>query len=130
MANSRRNTYVSSATDLLSQQLIDIESAFNNLSFAFKEDLENLRENLSKFSVTLFGRTMAGKSTLMEILTNGDGLSIGNGAQRTYCRKKEFKISIEEKIGVAHIPMDGLPPYILTRIRLAQQFARIVITDQ
>ena len=45
--------YVSSATDLLSQQLIDIESAFNNLSFAFKEDLENLRENLSKFSVTL-----------------------------------------------------------------------------
>lgn len=40
------------------------------------------------------------------------------------------KISIEEKIGVAHIPMDGLPPYILTRIRLAQQFARIVITDQ
>lgn len=75
--------YVSSATDLLSQQLIDIESAFNNLSFAFKEDLENLRENLSKFSVTLFGRTMAGKSTLMEILTNGDGLSIGNGAQRT-----------------------------------------------
>lgn len=75
--------YVSSATDLLSQQLIDIESAFNNLSFAFKEDLENLRENLSKFSMTLFGRTMAGKSTLMEILTNGDGLSIGNGAQRT-----------------------------------------------
>ena len=75
--------YVSSATDLLSQQLVDIESAFSGLSFAFKEDLENLRENLSKFSVTLFGRTMAGKSTLMEILTNGDGLSIGNGAQRT-----------------------------------------------
>ena len=75
--------YVSSATDLLSQQLVEIETAFNNLSFAFKEDLENLRENLSKFSITLFGRTMAGKSTLMEILTQGNGESIGTGAQRT-----------------------------------------------
>jgi GTP-binding protein EngB required for normal cell division len=75
--------YVSSATDLLSQQLVEIKTAFNNLSFAFKEDLENLRENLSKFSITLFGRTMAGKSTLMEILTEGDGESIGHGAQRT-----------------------------------------------
>lgn len=54
-----------------------------NLSFAFKEDLQNLRNNLSKFSITLFGRTMAGKSTLMEILTEGDGKSIGTGAQRT-----------------------------------------------
>lgn len=75
--------YVSSATDLLSQQLIDIEAAINNLSFAFKEDLQNLKENLSKFSITLFGKTMAGKSTLMEILTEGDGKSIGLGAQRT-----------------------------------------------
>ena len=80
---NRSPCYVSSATDLLSQQLIEIESAFNNLSFAFKEDLENLRQNLSSFSITLFGRTMAGKSTLMEILTEGDGTSIGTGAQRT-----------------------------------------------
>ena len=40
------------------------------------------------------------------------------------------KINIEEKIGVAHIQMNDLPSYIFTRIRLAQQFARIVITDQ
>ena len=75
--------YVSGATEMLSEQLIDIESSFNNLSFAFTEDLQNLRDNLPKFSVTLFGRTMAGKSTLMEILTHGDGKSIGLGAQRT-----------------------------------------------
>lgn len=37
----------------------------------------------SSFSITLFGRTMAGKSTLMEILTHGNGMSIGKGAQRT-----------------------------------------------
>jgi len=74
--------YVSGATELLSQQLIDVNQSFNLLSFAFKDDLESLRENQSKFSITLFGRTMAGKSTLMEILTQGDGKSIGTGAQR------------------------------------------------
>jgi len=45
--------------------------------------LEERRQRLDSFSVTLFGRTMAGKSTLMEILTWGDGQSIGTGAQRT-----------------------------------------------
>ena len=45
--------------------------------------IEEKKQKLSNFSITLFGRTMAGKSTLMEILTNGDGKSIGLGAQRT-----------------------------------------------
>ena len=40
-------------------------------------------QNLDTFNLTLFGRTMSGKSTLMEILTKGDGKSIGKGAQRT-----------------------------------------------
>lgn len=75
--------YAPEATELLEGQLIDIQNAFNQLSFAFTEDLEKLRENLSKFSITLFGRTMTGKSTLMEILTEGDGTSIGKGSQRT-----------------------------------------------
>ena len=63
--------------------LRDIKDSLSNLSFVFREDLQNLHDNLSKFSITLFGRTMAGKSTLMEILTEGDGTSIGKGAQRT-----------------------------------------------
>lgn len=75
--------YAPETTELLEVQLVEIGDAFNRLSFAFKEDLQDLRENLSKFSVTLFGRTMAGKSTLMEILTEGDGSSIGKGSQRT-----------------------------------------------
>lgn len=75
--------YAPETTELLEVQLVEIRDAFNRLSFAFKEDLQDLRENLSKFSVTLFGRTMAGKSTLMEILTEGDGSSIGKGSQRT-----------------------------------------------
>ncbi len=75
--------YSPDASALLENQLVEIRDAFNRLSFAFKDDLQNLRENLSKFSVTLFGRTMTGKSTLMEILTEGDGSSIGKGSQRT-----------------------------------------------
>ena len=75
--------YALETTELLEKQLVEIGDSFNRLSFAFKEDLQNLRENLSKFSITLFGRTMAGKSTLMEILTEGDGSSIGKGSQRT-----------------------------------------------
>ena len=75
--------YTPEAIELLEAQLEEIREAFNHLSFAFREDLQKLRENLSKFSITLFGRTMSGKSTLMEILTEGDGSSIGKGAQRT-----------------------------------------------
>lgn len=75
--------YSSEATSLLEGQLSEIEQAFLKLSFAFREDLENLHNNMSKFSIILFGRTMAGKSTLMEILTEGNGEAIGKGAQRT-----------------------------------------------
>ncbi|MBQ9487383.1 MAG: 50S ribosome-binding GTPase, partial [Selenomonadaceae bacterium] len=46
-------------------------------------DLENLRKRQKDFSIVVYGRTMAGKSTLMEILTHGNGRSIGKGSQRT-----------------------------------------------
>ena len=75
--------YLSDATSSLSQQLAETRSALDGLSFAFRDGLQNLKENLGKFSITLFGRTMVGKSTLMEILTHGDGSSIGHGGQRT-----------------------------------------------
>ena len=68
---------------LLESQLTEINTAFDRLAFTFQDDLNALKDNLSKFSITLFGRTMSGKSTLMEILTEGDGASIGKGAQRT-----------------------------------------------
>ena len=75
--------YAPETTELLEGQLTEIRTDFDRLSFAFKEDLQNLKEKLSVFSITVFGRTMAGKSTLMEILTEGDGSSIGKGSQRT-----------------------------------------------
>ena len=45
--------------------------------------LEQQKESLKSFSVMLFGRTMAGKSTIREAITGGDGSTIGMGAQRT-----------------------------------------------
>ena len=75
--------YFSSTVEMLSDQLSDVRSNLNQLSFAFSEDLEKLHGNLKQFTITVFGRTTTGKSTLMEILTNGDGTSIGTGSQRT-----------------------------------------------
>ena len=45
---------------------------------------------LHRFTVTLFGRTMAGKSTIREALTHGDGATIGKGAQRTTRDVREY----------------------------------------
>ena len=83
--------YAPETARLLETQLLEIDSSFNNLAYAFQDDLNNLRENLTKFSITLFGRTMAGKSTLMEILTEGDGSSIGKGAQRTTLDVRKYQ---------------------------------------
>ncbi len=69
--------------ETLEGQLAEIQGAVDDLRMSFAEDLEVLERDLDKFSVTLFGRTMAGKSTLMEVLIEGDGSAIGMGAQRT-----------------------------------------------
>lgn len=56
-----------------------LKSGFNEFEKSFKKK----SDNLSDFTVTLFGRTKAGKSTIREALTKGDGSTIGKGAQRT-----------------------------------------------
>lgn len=86
----------------LSEQLQKIRSDYYILPEKMREDVDSI--NRSGFSITVFGRTMAGKSTLMEILTHGDGKSIGNGKQRftrdvrTYTYKK---LQITDVPGVA-----------------------------
>ena len=89
-------------TAKLSSQLAKIRSDYSILPQKMREDVDSISRN--DFSITVFGRTMAGKSTLMEILTHGDGKSIGNGAQRftrdvrTYSYKK---LNITDVPGVA-----------------------------
>lgn len=66
------------------------------------EDINSLSKSL--FSITLFGRTMAGKSTLMEILIKGNGDSIGKGAQRTTRDVRTYMyrgLSITDVSGIA-----------------------------
>ncbi len=65
----------------LAAQLSSIRSNFEILPQKLSDDINAVSKTF--FSITLFGRTMAGKSTLMEILTHGVGDSIGRGAQRT-----------------------------------------------
>ena len=76
--------------ETLEAQLADIQQSVDNLRISFTEDLEILKEDLENFSVTLFGRTMAGKSTRMEVLTEGDVSAIGMGAQRT---TREYRLN-------------------------------------
>ena len=63
----------------LEEQIANMEEEHDRL----RREVERKAQKLDTFNLTLFGRTMSGKSTLMEILTKGDGKSIGNGAQRT-----------------------------------------------
>ena len=67
----------------LRKQLRQAVSELDQLPKQSRASLNEKHARLNKFSIALFGRTMSGKSTLMEILTNGDGLSIGKGGQRT-----------------------------------------------
>ena len=67
----------------LQKQLQQAVSELYQLHEKSRDSLKEKHEQLDKFSIALFGRTMTGKSTLMEILTNGDGSTIGKGGQRT-----------------------------------------------
>ncbi len=73
-------------TDVVEQlqaQLHQVVGELHSLHASSMASLKARREHLDEFSIALFGRTQSGKSTLMEILTDGDGASIGKGAQRT-----------------------------------------------
>lgn len=67
----------------LNTQLSDINRTLDEIAFSIGQNLEQLRKNIPRFSITLFGKTTAGKSTMMEILTHGSGASIGKGGNRT-----------------------------------------------
>ena len=69
-------------TELIKDQQSELEKLEQSIS-VIGDSLDNLRESNKDFSIVVCGRTMAGKSTLMEILTRGNGKSIGEGAQRT-----------------------------------------------
>ncbi|MDQ7880335.1 GTPase [Microbacterium sp. QXD-8] len=66
------------------------------------------------FRIVLMGRTMAGKSTLFEFLTGGDGASVGRGGQRT-TRESHIGAVLGHDIEIVDTPgvgaMDGDADY-------------------
>jgi hypothetical protein len=67
-----------------------LDATLSNSLRATSAGLEAKQGALNRFTVTLFGRTMAGKSTIREALTRGDGTTIGKGAQRTTRDVREY----------------------------------------
>ena len=68
--------------------------AIEDMASFHQESIQEINANLERlgtFNITLFGRTLTGKSTLKEILTEGDGRSIGKGNQRTTRDVREYE---------------------------------------
>lgn len=76
-------------TELVERQKSELQQLRNRIEH-IGDDLQNLRGRMKDFSIVVYGRTMAGKSTLMEILTHGNGQSIGKGSQRTTLNVRDY----------------------------------------
>lgn len=74
-------TDTANTKEKLSKQLNKLKNDLQKIPPRLKNNIAAHSD--AHFTISLFGPTTAGKSTLREILTNGDGKSIGNGAQRT-----------------------------------------------
>lgn len=75
---------------MLTSELREFDGTLDALVHRSRTDLDNsfdtLHEHADEVTIALFGRTMAGKSTTMEALTEGDGEAIGDGQQ--HCTKE------------------------------------------
>lgn len=67
-----------------------LNQIINKIGIQTKSSMEDLSQSLLRkkktvdmFTISLFGRTKAGKSTIREALTKGNGKTIGKGEQRT-----------------------------------------------
>jgi len=77
--------------DGLTNMLHDLEDGYKMLLSKRNTNLTKQKRSLECFNVMLFGRTMAGKSTIREAITRGDGQTIGKGAQRTTRDVQEYE---------------------------------------
>lgn len=75
---------------IMKAQMHALEAAGEQCRETVDKNIGVRLDDMEHFRITLFGRTMAGKSTLMEILTHGDGKHIGKGAQRTTQDVREY----------------------------------------
>lgn len=95
-------------TELVEKQKSELQQLRNRIDY-IGGDLQNLRGRMKDFSIVVYGRTMAGKSTLMEILTHGNGQSIGKGAQRTTLDVRDYfwnGLKITDVPGISAFSLD------------------------
>ena len=77
------------SSELVDKQKAELRKLSDSVA-KIQADIKALRERSKDFSIVVYGRTMAGKSTLMEILTHGNGQSIGKGASRTTLDVRDY----------------------------------------
>ena len=95
-------------TELVEKQKSELQQLRNRIDY-IGGDLKNLRGRMKDFSIVVYGRTMAGKSTLMEILTHGNGESIGKGSQRTTLDVRDYYwngLKITDVPGISAFSLD------------------------
>lgn len=76
-------------TNILERQQISQQQSEEMLS-ELKKKIQALKVDEKEFTIVVYGRTMVGKSTLMEVLTHGNGASIGKGGQRTTRDRRDY----------------------------------------
>ncbi len=82
-AANRQGTATQEAREKLAELSRYLDKAITKELATASDSLSGKRDSLEQFTVTLFGRTMTGKSTIREAITQGDGSTIGKGGQRT-----------------------------------------------
>ncbi len=81
----------SEIASLLNNIISNIEQILNKDIEALRLSLATKKTHLEDYTIALFGRTKAGKSTIREALTRGNGSTIGKGAQRTTREVYEYQ---------------------------------------
>ena len=86
------NQYKNKELHKLFKEIISaIKQILNKDIDDLKSSLAQKKRHLEDYTIVLFGRTRAGKSTIREVLTKGDGSTIGKGGQRTTRDVHEYR---------------------------------------
>lgn len=88
------------STMLFDRQNNEIEELQKSIA-GIRKNIAALKEQQKDFSIAVFGGEMVGKSTLKEILTHGDGSSIGKGAEHD---TKDFRTYYWNGLKITDLP--------------------------
>ena len=78
------------SADKLRETISSFSLQLSDAVKSIRQKNEQSKQELSKFKIVLFGKTKAGKSTIREALTKGNGATIGRGSQSTTLEIHEY----------------------------------------